>query len=205
MVKTKLVEALMVEGAKVLRELDLEGFSVESMFWIHLPEVDYWRLVVASFIVGEIGDAAAYRQFNSILRQVDWFGITLADISLLDPYSPQFQSYLSMAESSSRLAAGPEWVEFDEAVVYRWTGASISAELSCNVTVAELRDIWEAERKVVGPGVPELLIRLRARRVTLRLHPRYGPEGRFDNLKSAFAIALHRPEARPDCPIEWFG
>lgn len=203
MVKTKLVEALLVEGSKLLRALDQDGFSVESMFWIHLPDVDYWRLVVASSVVGEAGDAGAYRLVNAVLRQLELFGITIADISLLDPQSPQFRSLLSMASQSSRLAAGPQWLELDEAVVYRWPGAWLSADISCDVTSSELKGFWEAERNRLGPGIPELLISLHDRRVTLRLHPQHGPEGRFQNLKSAFAIALHRPEARPNCRIEW--
>jgi hypothetical protein len=48
MVKTRLVDGLLSDGAKLLHELDRQNFPVESIFWIHLPDLDYWRLLIAS-------------------------------------------------------------------------------------------------------------------------------------------------------------
>src|ERR1022692_2174161 len=82
MVKKKLVEGLISDGAKLLRELDRENFLVESMFWIHLPDDDYWRLVIASPNVDKEGSAAGYGRINQILRNIETAGLTLEDISL---------------------------------------------------------------------------------------------------------------------------
>ena len=93
MVKKKLVEGLVRDGARLLHELDQQGFPVESMFWAHLPEEDYWRLVIASPVVKQQGGAAAYQILNGMLRRIELVGITLEDISLLDPESQQFRSH----------------------------------------------------------------------------------------------------------------
>jgi hypothetical protein len=203
MVKSKLVEGLIGDGAKLLRELDRRNFPVESMFWVHLPQEDYWRLVIASPFVAERGGAAGYRRLNELLRNLEFAGIALEDISLLDPESAQFQSFYSLASRSSRLAAGSAWLEFEDAVVYRWTGASVSAELGCDVSVGELLEFWEAAREGVRSSYPDLLIGKEAGRVTLRFHPQHGPQDRVDGIKTAFEIALHRPNARPGCQVRW--
>jgi hypothetical protein len=200
-VKKKLVEELIGDGTRLLRQLDGQNFPVESMFWVHLPDEDYWRLVIASPLVNQQGGAAGYRRLNELLRQIELAGITLEDISLLDPESSQFQSLRSLAGGSSRLAAGPEWLELEEAVVYRWTGASASAELTCDVSSIELNQLWDAERKL--SNLPALLITSNKRRVTLRFHPQHGSLQGIENVKRPFQIALHRPEARPDCQVRW--
>ena len=199
MVKKKLVEELISDGATLLRELDRRNFPVAAMFWIHLPDQDYWRLVIGSRIVSEQGGVAAYRRLGEWLTEVELAGITLEDISLLDPESSQFQSLRSLAGGSSCLAAGPEWLEMEEAVVYRWTGASASAELTCDVSSIELNQLWDAERKL--SNLPALLITSNQRRVTLRFHPQHGSLQGIENVKRPFQIALHRPEARPDCQV----
>lgn len=201
MVKRKLVEELISDGARLLRELDRKSFPVESMFWIHLPDEDYWRLVIASPFVPQHGGAVGYRRVNELLRELELAGITLEDISLLDPQSSQFQSLYSLASGSSRLAAGPAWFEFEDAMVCRWTGASVSAELKCEVSVDELQEFWEAERE--RSPRPALLISKEGGRVTLRFHPQHGPQASIDGIKKAFVFALHRPNARPGCQVNW--
>ena len=201
MVKKKLVEELIRDGARLLRELDRNDFPVESMFWIHMEDEDYWRLAIGSPVVAEEGDFAAYRRLGDLLRRIELAGVALDDISLLDPESPKFKSLLSQAGASSCLAAGAAWDEFEDAIFYRWTAASVGGELTCGVTCEELNRLWEAERK--SSNLPALLINLEGRRLTLRFHPRHGTLEGIDNIKPAFAIALHRPDARPDCQINW--
>ncbi len=201
MVKKKLIERLISEGAGLLRQLDRQSFPVESMFWFHFSDEDYWRLLIASPIVKQHGGAAGYRQLNELLRSIELAGITLEDISLLDPESAQFLSFRFLASHSSRLATGPEWIEFEDAIVYRWTGASVSADLTCNVSADELTQFWESERKLSNQ--PKLLIAMNNRRVTLRFHPQHGDPSGIENVKQPFQIALHRPTARPDCQVKW--
>ncbi len=77
MVKKKLAEELISDGANLLGELDRRNFPVEAMFWVHLPDQDYWRLVIASPLVAEEGGVAAYRRLGDLLRKIELAGITL--------------------------------------------------------------------------------------------------------------------------------
>jgi len=203
MVKTKLVEELINDGAELLHELDRNNFPVESMFWVHLQDQDYWRLVIASPIVAEQDNVPPYQRLGEIMRRIEFAGISLEDTSLLDPKSQQFQSFLSVVTTSSRLAAGAEWLKFEDAVVYRWTSASVNGDLTCEVSRDELKQFWEVERKIMSLSLPALLIDVDKRRVTLRFHPRHGPQKDIRGVKKAFEFALHRPNARPDCKINW--
>lgn len=201
MVKKKLVEELVSDGAKLLRALDHRNFPVESMFWIHVPEEDYWRLIISSAAVKQEGAAAAYRNVGTIIRGLDLAGLTLEDISLLDPESSRFHTLWSQVSGYSKLASAPFWFELEDALIYRWTGAMIEGELSCDLTLSQLEEFWDDERR--KSNLPALLFDMNGRRFTLRFHPQHGPLGGINEIKSSFAIALHRPDARPDCQIVW--
>ena len=199
MVKTKLVAELINDGAKLLLELDRQAFPVESMFWILLPNQDYWRLVIGSRIASDEVGRRPYRRLDELFQEIEFAGITMMDISLFDPESSEFQSLFSLVTASSRLAAGATWLEYAEAVVYRWTDSAVHGELSCDVSLAELNQIWQDERKPLK--LPALLIALERRRLTLRFHPRNGPLSDISNIKPNFDSALQK--ARPDCKINW--
>ena len=100
---------------------------------------------------------------------------------MFDPESQEFQSLFSWATASSRLAAGAAWLEFEEAVVYRWTDAAVNGELTCDVSVGELNQIWQNESRNLN--LPTLLIALEQRRVTLRFHPKHGPRREIENVR----------------------
>lgn len=202
MVKKKLVEELVADGARLLHELDRQNFPVESMFWLHISDENYWRLIIGSSLVRNLGSTAAYFRLGELLQKIELSGATLEDISLLDPDSTQFQTLCSQAGASSRLAAGPEWDEREDAIFYRWNSASVRGELTCEVTCSELRRFWEAERKI--SNLPAILIDLEGRQITLRFHPQHGALQGIESVKTPFAISLHRPDARPDCQIKWF-
>jgi hypothetical protein len=199
MVKSKLVEGLITDGARLLAELDRQAFPVESMFWVLLPDQDYWRLVIGSPVVADQGGMAGYGRLGEILEQMELAGTTLSDISLLDPDSQEFRSLFAVISRSSRLAAGPAWLEFEEAVVYRWTNAAVAGELSCDVSLNELNQIWQDERRLLN--LPALLIALERRRVTLRFHPQHGPRKEIDQMRFNFEAALK--QARPECRLNW--
>jgi hypothetical protein len=201
MVKTKLVEALITDAATILQELDRRNFPVEAMFWMLFPDRGYWRLVIGSPIVREEGGVAPYGQLGEWLREIDLAGVTLTDISMLDPESREFRSLFSHASASSQLAAGAAWLELDEAVVYRWTASAADGELTCDLSLSELNEIWQNERKTRHLKLPALLISQEMRRITLRIHPRHGTTESIEDAKVDFANALGR--AHPDCQITW--
>jgi hypothetical protein len=198
MVKQVLVETATDEGARLLSELDRTQFPVECMFWVQLPEQGRWRLVIGSPLVRSQGPRPAYERLGVLLRQVD-AGLTLLEVSVFDPDSAALASLLSIVEISGRVVAGPSWVSFGEGVVYRWTGEAISGELSCDLTQAELAQIWERERKTTS--LPKLLFSQQCRRLGIRFHPQRGRQAGLANVKQPFQIALQR--SYPECRISW--
>jgi hypothetical protein len=198
MVKTLLVSQIVADGAMLLRELDRQNFSVETMFWIDVPEHRYWRLVIASPRVGTEGSAAIYRKLGDTIRTIGVSGFSLSDVSVLEPKSQQFRDYLSVIETSSRIDVGAEWIVLEDGIVYRWTGASVTAELDCKVSEEQLMQVWEP-----GLSNPRLLFIVDGRRVTMRFHPQHGTLGGTENIKKAFSIALHNERAFPNCQVKW--
>lgn len=201
MVKTLLVSQIVEDGVTLLHELDRQKFAVESMFWIDVPEHHYWRLVIASTLVSKEGSGAIYRKLGEILRAVGVSGFDLADVSVFEPEAQQFRDYRSVIETSSRIDIGAEWVVFEDGIVYRWTGASVSAELDCDIGADRIAEIWEAERKAIN--LPRLLFSVEGKRVTVRFHPQHGPQRDISGIKKAFLIALHKENAFPGCNVHW--
>ena len=201
MVKTKLVEALIDDGAKLLSGLDETEFPLETMFWVEVPDQEYWRLVIG--IPG--ARYAPTRQYHGRLREIleplDPAGLTTEDISILDPETQQYEARFAVVRQAHRLARGPSWMIFDSAVVYRWTSAAARGELTCDVSAAELTQAWEAERRATSGY--RLLISVADRHVTLRFHPEHGPNGSIEDIKRAFRTALHNPNAFPQCDVIW--
>lgn len=200
MVKTLLVSQIIADGAMLLHELDRQKFAVETMFWIDIPEHHYWQLVIASPRVGTDGSAAIYRRLGEMIRAIGVSGFELADISVLEPTSQQFRDYRSVIETSSRIDIGEEWVVFEDGIVYRWTSASVTAELDCEVSAERLTEIWESERRLLPNSLPRLLFTVEGRHVTMRFHPQHATLGGIQNIKQAFRNALHRP--LPNCNVQ---
>jgi hypothetical protein len=198
MVETKLVESKIEDAETLLRELDRQNFPVEGMFWINRPETN-WRLIIGSTFVVEQGIRAGYHRLSEIYNKLDLLGLALEDISLLDPNEKPFLSLRFFASHSSRVAAGKYWVQYDEAIVYRWSNTFAQADITCSVTLDDLNRFWNDERKLSNQ--PLLLIAFNGRRLTLRFHPQHGDLGDIDDIKQPFQIALHR--GRRDCDLKW--
>lgn len=194
MVKKELVTGFIPAGERLLAELDRQGFPVEAMFWINLPE-DTWKLIIASPIVAREGSLAAYRRLNELLRSMEWVGLRLEVITVVDPGSPQFRSFLAFARGSSRIFDGPEWVEYEEAIVYRWTGASVSGTLTCDLSREQLDRVGQVMYR------PAPLITLDKQFMTLRVHPGHGPQQDIEGVKEAFDRTFRN--LYPGCQIDW--
>jgi hypothetical protein len=199
MVETILVEQLIRDGETFLRELDRQNFPVEAMFWINTD--GYFRLIIGSKFVAQEGTRAGYRRLSEIYATLDLLGLALEDITLLDPQTKPFLSLRSAAGHSSRLSSGSSWIQYSDAVVYRWNDAFLKGTIACSVTVEDLNRFWNVERKL--SNLPRLLIDLNDHEVTLRFHPDHGGLGGIQDIKPSFQIAMHRPTARPDCNITW--
>jgi hypothetical protein len=200
-VKKKLVGKLVSDGARLLHELDSHDFPVYAMFWVHLVEEDYWRLVIASTLVEKEGGTASYKRLNLRLSANSDMAITLSDITLVEPDSPAFRSMRALITTSARLAPGPEWLEFEDAVVYRWNDASATADLTCDQALSsnDLAKLWEEER--AAGNDPAFLFSVTGRRLTLRFHPQHGDSNDPALIRKAFELALKRKY--PNCRLNW--
>ena len=198
MVKEVLVGAATDEGARLLSELDRTQFPVESMFWAQLPDMGHWRLVIGSPLVRDQGSRLTYHRLGMLLREAD-LGLSLMNISVFRPDSAELASLLSGVRMSGRVVAGASWVTFGEGVVYRWTADAIAGDLTCDLSQAQLEQIWERERKPTN--LPKLLFTLQDRHLTIRFHPQHGRQHGLANMKQQFQAALHR--SNPGCQIDW--
>jgi len=168
---------------------------------MYFVDQDYWRLIIASPSVSREGRASMYGRLGAILRTLPLSGLRLEDTSLFEPDSPQFRDLLSAAEGSRFLAAPSSWSRLEDAVIYRWTDAAVIGELKPEISAARLAQLWDAERERTNS--PQLLFTVEKGRVTIRFHPRHGTLVGIEKIKRPFALALHRPDAFPECKLTW--
>lgn len=198
MVTKSLVDELLCDGSTLLEELDRQGFTVEGMFWVELPDRDYQRLVIASPVVETEGPLVAYRKLQEILQPLDLPALGLRNISVMRPASAEYLELRRIAENSPKVVARPGYFVLEDAVVYRWNNASVTVELDREVSAEDLNRLWEEYRKP-PTNAPRLIFRVNGRQVTLRFHPAHGPTHGardIDEAKRAFSSALGQWEPR---------
>lgn len=198
MVKKSMVTELIEEGAVLLRELDRSGYPVDAMFWIDLPDDDRSRLVIASREVAEKGSTDGYRLIQEMLPGLDFSGLELEDVYLADPESRRYQSMLSLAENSPKIIAKKSWIQKADAVVYRWSSASLRGRLEPPLTADEIEKVWKNVSSWFGK--PTLLVTVDGETFTLRVHPKHRPGMDWDlpRVRRLFegAILNNQPPSR---------
>jgi hypothetical protein len=75
-----LVKELIEDGRNLLSALQRNGFPVSAAFWVKLPDSDWHRLVIASPLAERLGQIAAYKQLQSILRNLPVLQLDFTDI-----------------------------------------------------------------------------------------------------------------------------
>lgn len=68
--KPDLTADMIDAGRRLLELLDSQGFPARACFWFYFPESDRWRFVVASAEVRVRGPHTAYRQVQTVARNV---------------------------------------------------------------------------------------------------------------------------------------
>jgi hypothetical protein len=202
MVKKSMVIELIEDGAKLLRELDRNGYPVEAMFWVDEPDDDRSRLVIASPDVISQSSMPGYQLIQKLLPALDLSGLELSDIYLAEPDSKRFQALLAFANNSNRINAGPTWFRKADAVVYRWSSAALRGQLNPPKSADELTAAWDTYRNSPGMNSLTLLIDANEGEFTLRVHPKHGirTQAEIDQIKVPFKSALVRL-GKPD--VTW--
>jgi hypothetical protein len=202
MVKKSMVDELIVDGAKLLEELDHENFPVEAMFWIDEPDEARSRLVIASSEVVEQGSTPGYRRIREMLPGLNLAGLEVEDIYLAEPDSRRFKSMLSLAENSPKIIPGRAWIRKADAVVYRWSPAALKGRLEPPLSREQIEQVWEAAGSSFF-GKPTLLVTVAGDAFTLRVHPKHRPGMDWDlpRVRRDFETAIRN--SRPECRITW--
>jgi len=123
MLKKILVKELVDEGQRLLEALARNRFNVKAALWHYFPEATEWRLVIVSPAVGR-GPLAAYTRVQSVLASTKPSYLTLTDIALMSPQSPEFRELLGEVAMGGQLGVGPATgptsrVVFEDDYVYR--------------------------------------------------------------------------------------
>ncbi len=124
MLKKVLVRELIEDGERLLLELKQRDFPVTAAFWVDMPELDYWRLVVATSIVNERGPDVAYRVLRDALNLIQPQELALDDIFVVSSDGDDYHAYLSVLRggypAGTRSASGKvPRVVFEDSYVYQ--------------------------------------------------------------------------------------
>jgi hypothetical protein len=66
--KTLLVTIDLSKGLKIVKALEHGGLSIAVALWLHSPDYDDWRFVLASSHLDSLPRLKAYKKVNDVLR-----------------------------------------------------------------------------------------------------------------------------------------
>jgi hypothetical protein len=125
MFKRALVKELIEEGRRLVDALEKKrGFGLAAALWLYLPDVERWRLVIASEIVERKGSINAYANVQRELSRLRLRLLSLNDISVTGPGGPEFRDVKDAVGSAVTARAGrggTRDVIHEDAYIYRWT------------------------------------------------------------------------------------
>src|SRR3989441_4127236 len=87
LVKDVLTDAMIKAGAELTRKLDEVEWPVVASFWLYAPELNTWKLVVASPVVTSSGPRRAYEAIQKSLATLTnaRAQLALSDIEVVEP------------------------------------------------------------------------------------------------------------------------
>lgn len=87
LVKDVLTDAMIQTGTELTRKLDDVQWPVIASFWLYLPELNTWKLVLASPVVGLSGPRRAYESIQMALAALPKgrAQLALSDIEAVEP------------------------------------------------------------------------------------------------------------------------
>ena len=126
-VKEQLTDDMVDGGAQLVRKLDEMGLSVPAALWLFDPEINEWRLLIASPSVSEAGPQEVYRRIEEARKSLGQEGaqIPLSSIGLL-PMNHELVGLLGIAmdtgNSIARIRFSKSSINghfIDDALIYR--------------------------------------------------------------------------------------
>lgn len=117
-------------GRRLLKELDKRHFLIDAALWLHRPEEDDWRLVLATPLVNEFGPSEGYRRLQRVVQKLPGARPSLSSIALVGSDDP----FIGLLRSAIATGPGTHGVRFsrnsingvfvDDAYIYRLLPAS---------------------------------------------------------------------------------
>ena len=115
-------------GEELVRRLDKAGLVVRAALWLFLPEVNLWRLIIASPEVRLYGPKKVYQKVQSVIRKMpETQKIGLQNVTVVDDN----ESLISALRSSFKTGTGISGIRFSrntlnghfiaDAYIYRLT------------------------------------------------------------------------------------
>ena len=89
MVSQVLVDTQIDDGERIIKQLDKDGFDVDSAFWIFDPDKEKWVFVIATSLVAEIGPKKSYGKLRNSLdklsEKIESIRSQMLEMSLVKP------------------------------------------------------------------------------------------------------------------------
>ncbi len=104
--KKTLVNIDIEEGKKVIELLDREDMKITSAFWLYFPEIQEWRLMLATPNVDTVGRKNTYSKILELLNQnEDTIDVPFDAISIISP-DQELSNNLRMAAGKGNEISG---------------------------------------------------------------------------------------------------
>jgi len=124
MYKTILVNQMIEDGAKLLRQLDERGLPVSAAAWYKDPEKQSWKLVLVTSAAASPGPLEAYLQIQFAMNGLP-LSFALDDVTVMSPTSRKFEEFRRIMEGATggqflQPQSPSSGVALYDAYVYRW-------------------------------------------------------------------------------------
>lgn len=125
--KEQLTDDMVETGDELLRKLDESGLPIQAAFWMFMPEINEWRLLIASPEVSAKGPLSVYERIRVALEQMGEKALAapLSMIGLLDADAELvrlFRSFQKVRQGVGRLRLSKNAINghfIDDALIYR--------------------------------------------------------------------------------------
>lgn len=123
--KGSMVDLDLKTGEKVVVALEANGVPLAAALWVHFPEYEDWRFVIASKGLDPLGQSEAYLRVNRILDQA---GVTVREspsiviMKTTDPFVRALRKTFGKAKSVAGMRLGGQaWGDriVEEAYAYK--------------------------------------------------------------------------------------
>ena len=121
--ETVLLDTYKKEGRTLINSLEIEHFKIDAAMWFYSKELEKWRLLIATPLVGRLGLKNTYKRIQSVLAKLEKLGISISlrDITVLKPSDPLINTIMNSIRHSNESIIKDtilNSVQMDDAYIY---------------------------------------------------------------------------------------